>query len=133
MAGNAHLIQLIQPEDVAPPGGHYSHAVVANGFVFVSGQLPITADGQRLTQASFATQTRQTLANLAATLKAAGTDIQHLVQIRVYLDTIENWPEFNTLYAEWAAESRPARAIIPTAPLHFGLKIEIEATALLPH
>jgi enamine deaminase RidA (YjgF/YER057c/UK114 family) len=52
-----------------------------------------------------------------------------LLQVRVYLDDINNWPEFNSIYAVWAGESKPARAVVPTGPLHFGLKIEIEAIA----
>jgi len=112
------------------PGGHYSHAVVANGFVFVSGQLPITASGEKLVDAGFDVQARQVLANVASALASVGAGIAQLVQVRVYLADIDDWPRFNTLYAEWAGENRPARAIVPTGPLHFGFKIEIEATAV---
>ena len=51
--------------------------------------------------------------------------------MRVYVDDVANWPEFNTIYAKWAGESRPARAVVPTGALHYGLKIEIEAVAAL--
>lgn len=123
-------IQPIAPAGLAKPGGHYSHATVANGFVFVSGQLPITADGTRLAGASFEQQTRQVLDNVKAALLAAGSGIDRLVQVRVYLDAIENWPAFNAIYAEWAGDARPSRAIVPTGPLHFGFKVEVEAVAL---
>ena len=123
-------IQSIAPAGLATPGGHYSHATVANGFVFVSGQLPITADGTRLAGASFEQQTRQVLDNVKAALLAAGSGIDRLVQVRVYLDAIENWPAFNAIYAEWAGDARPSRAIVPTGPLHFGFKVEVEAVAL---
>jgi reactive intermediate/imine deaminase len=123
-------IQTIAPAGLATPGGHYSHATVANGFVFVSGQLPITADGTRLAEASFEQQTRQVLDNVKAALLAAGSGIDRLVQVRVYLDAIENWPAFNAIYAEWAGDARPSRAIVPTGPLHFGFKVEVEAVAL---
>ena len=111
------------------PGGHYSHAVVANQCIFISGQLPITKGGEKLTGASFKHQTIQVLENLKCALESAGGSIQSLLQVRVYLDDINNWPEFNSIYAVWAGESMPARAVIPTGPLHFGLKIEIEAIA----
>lgn len=124
------IVQPIAPESLAPPGGHYSHAIVANGFVFVSGQLPIAPDGGKLATASFEQQTRQVLDNVKAALVAAGSSIDRLVQVRVYLDAIDNWPAFNTLYAEWAGNARPARAIVPTGPLHFGFKVEMEAVAL---
>jgi reactive intermediate/imine deaminase len=123
-------IQPIAPAGLATPGGHYSHATVANGFVFISGQLPITADGARLAEASFEQQTRQVLDNVKAALLAAGSGIDRLVQVRIYLDAIENWPAFNAIYAEWAGDARPSRAIVPTGPLHFGFKVEVEAVAL---
>lgn len=121
----------IQPEDNARPGGHYSHGTVANGFVFVSGQLPITRTGEKLTDASFADQARQALANVEAVLKAAGSGIDRLVQVRVYVDSVENWPEFDRVYAQWAGTSRPSRAVVPTGALHYGLKVEVEAVALV--
>jgi 2-iminobutanoate/2-iminopropanoate deaminase len=118
------------PEGVPPPGGHYSHAVVANGLMFISGQLPITEQGEKLTHESFERQARQVLSNVAAILRAYGSDIADLVQVRVYIDSMENWPAFNEIYAEWAGASRPARAVVPTGPLHYGLRVEVEATAI---
>ena len=115
---------------LAKPGGHYSHAVCGGGLVFVSGQLPIRPDGLRLTDASFEDQARQTLSNVEQALLASGSDIPKLLQVRVYLDDVDNWPAFNALYAAWAGSALPARAIVPVPALHFGLKIEIEATAL---
>ena len=131
MAGDTNGIVPVQPERLAKPGGQYSHAIVANGFVFVSGQLPITPDGTRLTEASFEAQTAQVLANLREVLLAAGSGIERLVQVRVYVDSVDNWPVFNRLYADWAGSARPARAVVPTGPLHFGLKVEVEAVALI--
>jgi len=122
--------QPIAPPGLAAPGGHYSHATVANGFVFVSGQLPIAPDGTRLAEASFEQQAQQVLENVKTALAAAGSGIDRLVQVRVYLDAIENWPAFNTIYAQWAGDARPSRAIVPTGPLHFGFKVEVEAVAL---
>ncbi|MBI2772637.1 MAG: RidA family protein [Burkholderiales bacterium] len=120
----------LNPPTLAKPGGHYSHAVVANGFVFVSGQLPITPDGVKLVDAPFEQQARQCLANVQAALEAAGSGVAQLVQVRVYVDSVENWPLFNQVYAQWAGAARPARAVVPTGPLHFGLKVEVEAVAL---
>lgn len=122
----------INPSTVAVPGGHYSHASIACGLVFVSGQLPITAGGEKLTEASFEDQARQALANVRAILEAAGSGIEHLVQVRVYVHSVENWPAFNAVYAQWAGRARPARAVVPTGPLHYGLKVEVEAVARLP-
>lgn len=122
----------VEPGSNAPPGGHYAHGTVANGFVFVAGQLPITASGKPLVDASFEEQARQVLANVDAVLCAAGSSIAHLVQVRVYLDDIGNWPAFNAIYAQWAGASRPSRAVVPTGPLHYGLKVEVKAVAVVP-
>ena len=116
--------------DLATPGGHYSHATSASGLVFVSGQLPIRPDGTRLVDAPFAAQASQALANVAAALRQMDSDIARLIQVRVYVDDIANWPQFDALYAAWAGDTRPARAVVPTGPLHYGFKIEIEAVAL---
>jgi reactive intermediate/imine deaminase len=123
-------MKTIQPDALPAPGGHYSHAVVANGFVFVSGQLPITADGRKLVDSLFEQQAQQVLANVQAALEAAGSSVAQLVQVRVYVDDIANWPAFNAVYAQWAGAARPARAVVPTGPLHFGFKVEVEAVAV---
>ncbi len=121
----------VTPARLARPGGHYSHAVIANGMVFVAGQLPIDASGNKLSDATFEVQARQVLANVAGALEAAGTGISNLVQVRVYLTDIALWPAFNTIYAEWAGDSRPARAVVPVPLLHHGLLIEVEAVAMV--
>lgn len=123
------LVHVATPA-MARPGGHYSHAAVGGGLVFIAGQLPITPEGERLTDAAFEGQATQTLANVQAALLAAGAGIDKLLQVRVYLDDIAKWPAFDRIYAQWAGPSRPARAIVPTGPLHFGFKIEVEAIAL---
>ncbi|HMJ45160.1 MAG TPA: RidA family protein [Pseudolabrys sp.] len=122
-------ITLINPSTMATPGGHYSHAVTGNGFVFVSGQLPIAPDGSKLNEAPFERQAQQVLDNVAAALTGAGTAVDRLVQVRVYVTDIALWPAFNTIYAKWIGASRPARAVVPVPELHFGFKIEIEAVA----
>ncbi|WP_206995334.1 RidA family protein [Trinickia mobilis] len=134
MAGNeqsARRARTENPAGLATPGGHYSHVAIANGLVFVSGQLPIDANGRKLTDASFETQAEQVLANIEAALEGAGSSIGQLVQVRVYIADVEHWASFNQIYARWAGDARPARAVVPTGPLHFGFKIEIEATAMV--
>ncbi|HEY2606346.1 MAG TPA: RidA family protein [Paraburkholderia sp.] len=125
------LPQTDNPAALAKPCGHYSHVAIANGFAFVSGQLPIDAQGNKLTDASFEAQAEQVLANVKAALESAGSSIAQLVQVRVYIVDIENWMSFNQIYARWAGEACPARAVVPVPQLHYGFKIEVEATALV--
>jgi 2-iminobutanoate/2-iminopropanoate deaminase len=127
MAGD---IAALNPATMAAPGGHYNHCVVAGGLVFVSGQLPIAPDGRKLADAPFEEQARQVLDNVASALEGAGSGIDRLVQVRVYVTDIASWPAFNTIYAAWAGAARPARAVVPVPELHYGFRIEIEAVAL---
>ena len=127
MAGD---LRAIDPSTMARPGGHYSHAVVAGGLIFVSGQLPITAAGEKLNEASFEVQAQQVLDNVAAAVVAAGGSVQRLAQVRVYITDIADWPAFNALYTKWAGAAKPARAVVPVPHLHYGFRIEVEAVAL---
>lgn len=123
-------IETFNPDTMAAPGGHYSHAAAGGGLVFVAGQLPIDASGRKLSDAPFEAQAAQVLANLQAALTAAGSDKQRLLQVRVYVTDIAHWPAFNQLYAAWIGTHRPARAVVPVPQLHFGLLIEVEGVAL---
>lgn len=114
------------------PAGHYSHVCVAGNLLMISGQLPVTCDGRTLEGESFEAQTRQVLANLDACLAQGGVDRSRLVQVRVYVTNMQDWPLFNALYAQWLGDHRPARAVAGVAQLHYGLALEIEAMALLP-
>lgn len=129
MAGEPQ-IRCVNPAESAPPGGHYSHAVSAGGFVYVSGQLPVLPDGTHAPEADFAAQAAQALANLFAALAAAGTSRQAIVKVTVYVTDIADWPVFNALYAQAMGDHRPARTVVPVPVLHYGYRIEIDAVAL---
>ncbi len=111
------------------PGGHYSHAVGAGPFVFVSGQLPIPPNGKPATRLSVAEQTRITLENVERALAAAGASRTDVVKVTAYLTKEEHWDAFNRAYARFFGEHRPARAAVPVGRLHYGVAIEIEAIA----
>jgi reactive intermediate/imine deaminase len=121
----------LSPDTLAPPGGHYSPVVVAAGLAWVAGQLPIDAQGRKLADATFDVQAQQVLANVEAALRAAGSAPDRLVNVRVYLTDINHWPAFNTLYAQWLGDHRPARAVVPVPALHFGFLLEVEAVGLM--
>ncbi|MGF6954721.1 reactive intermediate/imine deaminase [Paraburkholderia youngii] len=104
---------------------------VANGLVFVSGQLPINANGDKLADASFDAQAEQVLANVKAALESVGSSVAQLVQVRVYVVDVEHWASFNQIYARWAGEAKPARAVVPVPQLHYGFKIEVEAVGVV--
>ena len=97
--------------------------------VFVSGILPITTNGKKLSDAPFEKQAAQVLDNLFAILKAARSSPAQLIQVRVYVTDPENWGTFNRLYEQRLGAHKPARCVVPVPTLHYGLQIELEAMA----
>lgn len=113
------------------PGGHYSQAIVHNGLVYVSGQLPIQPQtGERILD-SIEAQTEQVIANVKAILEAAGSSLNQVIKTTVYIADIQLWDRVNQVYARCFGEHRPARAVVPTGPLHHGFLIEMEAIAAI--
>lgn len=119
----------IQTPEAPAPGGHYSQAVVHNGFVFLSGILPITPTGEKLSQATTSEQTEQVLANLDAILRAAGCSRENVLKTTIYIADMAAWGIVNQLYAQFFGDHRPARSVVPCSPLHYGFGIELEAVA----
>ncbi|MFN8572908.1 MAG: Rid family detoxifying hydrolase [Gemmatimonadaceae bacterium] len=113
------------------PAGHYSQAIVHNGFVFVAGQLPITPGQKEHRVGSVAEQTERTLRNVEAILVAAGSGLNRVVQMTIYVSDISLWGEVNAVYARIMGENRPARALVPVKELHYGYQIEIQAIGAL--
>lgn len=123
------LISRIQTPNAPQPGGHYSQAIVHNGLVFVSGQLSVDPKTGEKKLGSIEEQTEQALHNVAEILKAANSDLSRVLKMTVYISDIELWSAVNSVYAKILGEHRPARAVIPVGPLHYGFLIEIEAIA----
>lgn len=118
--------------DQAPaPAGHYAQAIRAGDMLYVSGQLPIRADKAPLEDMGFAAQARQAIANMLAILEAAGGTPADLCRVTAYIVGVENWPEFNRVYAEMLGDARPARTVVPVPELHYGYLVEIDAVAAL--
>jgi reactive intermediate/imine deaminase len=122
-------MRLINAPDIAAPGGHYSHAVEVNGLVFVSGQLPVTAQGHTLKDAPFEVQAEQVLQNCSAVLRAVKCALTDVVKTTVFVVGAENWPAFNQIYARHMGEHKPARSVVPVPALHHGYLIEVEMVA----
>ena len=123
------MINKIQPPDQPMPKGHYSPGIEHNGLIFVSGQLPMTLDTREPFTGPIEEQTELALRNVEAVLKAAGSDLQHVLQFTIYVSDMELWGAVNEAYSRIMGDHRPARAIVPVKDLHFGTKIEIQAIA----
>ena len=124
----AQTINTVETVQAPAPGGHYSQGVVANGFVFVSGQLSIKPGGGHEIPASIEAQTRQALSNADAILRAANSGLDRVVSVTVYVTDIGNWPKVNQVYADVFGSHRPARVV--SKELHFGSLVEVQAIAV---
>jgi len=122
-------VERIDTTDAPPPRGHYSQAIVHNGLVFVSGQLPIDGDGEIMNRAPAADQARAVMLNIEKILQAAGSGLDRLLQVTIYVTDIDFWPEVNQAYIEVMGDSKPARAVIPVRELHHGVVLEAQAIA----
>jgi 2-iminobutanoate/2-iminopropanoate deaminase len=111
------------------PKGHYSSAVVHNGLIFVSGQLPRNAVTGEVETGAIELQTELALRNVEDILIAANSDLNHVLQFTIYVSEMDDWDKVNEVYARILGEHKPARAIVPVKDLHFGTKIEIQAIA----
>ena len=116
-------------KDAPKPAGHYSPGVVHNGLVYVSGQLPMDMTTRKPFAGDIETQTELALRNVEAVLKEAGSSLDQVLQMTIYISDIELWDAVNKTYARIMGEHRPARAVIPVKDLHFDTKIEIAAIA----
>ncbi len=119
----------VQPENQPRPKGHYSPGIVHNGLVYVSGQLPMDLVTREPFTGSIEEQTELVLRNVEAVLRAAGSDLDNVIQMTIYVSDLELWGKVNETYARVMGEHRPARAIVPVKDLHFGTQIEIQAIA----
>lgn len=110
------------------PIGPYSHAIVANGFVYVSGQGPINP---KLGSApdGFQDQVRQTFENLKTILEAAGSNLENVVKVNAYLTDLTRFAQFNEVYEEFFDGGPPARTTVGADLL--GILVEVDCVAVL--
>ncbi|HEX9901230.1 MAG TPA: RidA family protein [Acidobacteriota bacterium] len=117
--------------DKAPKAiGPYSQGIVANGFIFVSGQIPIIPATGELNVGTIEEQTRQVLLNLSAVLEAAGSSPADVVKATVFLQDMNDFSRMNAVYQEFFPAPYPARAAVQVARLPRDVKVEIEAVAV---
>lgn len=122
-------ITAVQTDDAPGALGPYSQAVVADGWIFASGQIAIDPDTGNLVEGGAAEQADRVLKNLAAVLKAAGGSLETVVKTTVFLSDMALFGAMNTVYARHFGDHRPARATVAVAGLPKGVDVEIEVVA----
>lgn len=119
----------IHTEAASTPGGHYSQAVVHDGVAYIAGILPVEAGTQKKVLGEIEEEAVQVFRNLDAILAAAGGSRDHVLRCTVYVTDIGLWGRFNSVYADYFGQHRPARTVVPVPCLHHGFKVELDAIA----
>ena len=119
--------------DHAPAAiGAYSQGIIANGFLFTAGQIPIDPASGAMTASEIVAQTEQVMRNLDGILEAAGASWGDVIKTTVYLHDMADFPTVNEIYGKWIGDARPARSTVQVSALPRGALIEIDLVALIP-
>jgi 2-iminobutanoate/2-iminopropanoate deaminase len=124
-------LKYVHTEHAPAAIGPYSQAIVVDGWVFCSGQIPLDPVTGELLSGSIADQTDLVLRNLALVLEEAGASLASVVKTTVFLSDMNNFAEMNEVYAKHFADHRPARAAVQAAALPKFCDVEIECIARL--
>ena len=117
--------------DNAPKAiGPYSQAVKTNGFIFVSGQIPIDPDTNVIVKGDIAEQTIRVIKNIKNILEAGGSGLEYVVKTTVYLKDLKKFDDMNRVYGGFFTTLFPARATVEVSNLPKGVDIEIDAIAI---
>ena len=125
--------QVIEAPAAPRPKGPYSPAVAFERLLFVAGQGANVPETDQLAGRDIATQTEQTLKNIATILHAGGSSLQHVLRCNVYLVDMKEFAEMNVVYAQMFGAHRPARTTVQVSALPMpGLRVEIDCIAYIP-
>ncbi|MDR3566313.1 MAG: RidA family protein [Negativicutes bacterium] len=122
--------QVINTDKAPSAIGPYSQAIKANGFVFVSGQLPVVPVTGQFATGGIAAQTKQSLENVKAILLQAGSTLDDVVKATVFIKDMNDFSAVNNVYAEYFTKDCPARACFEVARLPKDALVEIEVIAI---
>ena len=123
--------EIVETESAPRAIGPYSQAVVAGGFVFASGQIPLDPQTGEFVAGGISEQTEQVMRNLAAVLAAAGSSFAHVVKTTVYLADMSDFAAMNEVYGRYFQTAPPARATVQAARLPRDARVEIDVIALV--
>jgi 2-iminobutanoate/2-iminopropanoate deaminase len=131
MDASDDLRRPVETDGAPAPIGPYSQAVVADGVLYCSGQVPLDPDTGELIEGSVAEQARRCLESLDAVCRAAGTELSEAARIGIYLTDMGLFAELNEVYATFFSEPFPVRTTVGVAALPKGALVEMDATVPL--
>jgi len=118
--------------DNAPSAiGPYSQGLIANGFLFTAGQIPLDPESGKMVEGGIVEQTDRVMQNLQEVLRAAGATWNDVVKTTVYLHDLSHFPPVNEIYGKWLGDARPARSTVQVTALPRGALVEIDAIAAI--
>ena len=123
--------RVFQTDKAAVTGGPYSQAIIHNGIIYVSGQGTVDPQTNEIKLGSVEEEAGLALENLRLILQEAGSSIDKVLTVTVYLLDIEEYTRFNEVYKKYFKEDRPARTCIQAGSLPFNTRVEITATAYI--
>jgi 2-iminobutanoate/2-iminopropanoate deaminase len=125
------LIETVATDRGPKAIGPYSQAVRANGFVFLSGQIPLDPKTQQIVEGDIAVQTERVMENLKGVVEAAGSSLNRVVKTTVFLADMNDFAAMNEVYSRYFTANAPARSTVEVARLPKNVRVEIDLIALL--
>jgi 2-iminobutanoate/2-iminopropanoate deaminase len=122
---------IVSTEQAPKAIGPYSQAIVSNGVVYCSGQIPIDPATNQLIDGDIATQTERVLENLKAVLEAAGSGLDRVLKTTVFLLDMNEFSRMNEVYGRYFSDGPPARSTVQAARLPRDVRVEIDCIAAL--
>jgi 2-iminobutanoate/2-iminopropanoate deaminase len=123
--------QIIQTNKVPTPIGPYSQAVIANGFLFASGQVAFNPATGELVLTDIQAETKQVMENIKAILEEAGLSFTHVVKTSIFLSDMQLFAQVNEVYASYFTSDFPARETVAVKTLPRNVNVEISITAVI--
>lgn len=120
---------IIHTDDAPKAIGPYSQAVVCNGIVYCSGQIPLKPISMEFAGDDITSQTKQVMRNLEAVLKAAGSDFSKVIKCSIFLDNMDDFKTVNAIYCEYFTDEPPARETVAVETLPKNARVEISCIA----
>ena len=119
-------------EKAPKPVGPYSQAVIHNGLMYVSGQIPLDPESGELVRGTIEDETEAVMNNLRMIVEGAGAAMEDVLRVSCYLSDMEDFPRFNAVYAQYFMSNPPARSTFQAAKLPLDVQVEVDAIVAVP-
>lgn len=123
------MFQQVISANAPPAAASYSHAIKANGFIYVSGQIPYTKENKPI-EGTFQEKSDQVIKNALAILEDANSNLESIVKVNVFLTDMGNFAKFNEVYSKYFNAHKPARSCVAVSALPLGVEVEMEVVAV---